>query len=321
MSKRKNNSFIYIISCFVLYCLVAFIASLFSYPINEDQAMMKISGLALVLNFFATGYIRNYLMYYFNIERNEYYGESHFVENIMNILYCIVSSIVLYLLLNTKQMENDLILMLSILYFILSWPIIYFENRNNRKSELFDILKTRKSKFKCFLFPLIFSLIWAIPTVAISVIFADKISDTIGLLVLPHIYAFLIAYMYSRTNARISVTVGDIDGAGNSPTGRMYYELFLKVFFIIYFVVILFIRICIANIEYLISDFYLASTFLINIIPYMFIKWLSFDGFFSSGKLPKIKKYRVTTWYYGMFSETIIRDENGNKTRIDKMNF
>lgn len=356
VKKKKSKNFLYFVSCIILYSIIPFVVLLIPISNIEDKAMMQISGITLILNFFATAYIRDYLISIFRVRHID--GGSSIIENLLNILYSIVSSIFIYIALNIKGMENDLILMCSILYFIFGYFVIQIESINNRKTKEYSIISNKKENKeninKYFIMPLIYSIIWSVIVLILYLLFknnlkSDELNElSIALLVISHILVLIMSFVYSKHNFRLSIIANDMDGTRESPTGRLYYETFLKVFYIFYFIVILYLRSNTNSISTSSIESVYVTTFLITMIPYKLIKWFTFDGFIPDGKdisLYANKDDKKFDWQikggrwkdkngnYGTsttsttkvggitFKKTIYKDQNGKETTVDSTSY
>ena len=322
MKKSVSKNFIYIISCIILYSLIACITFFFKISNDETQAMYQITGIALAVNFFSTLYIRNYLMYVFDIDRDD---EST-VDKVLNCIYSIIATLIVYLVMQLKNVTGDIPIMCSILYFIFSFASIWIASNINNGSKLYDLLSSKEKKLKYFIIPLIFALIWAIPVIVVALVFSHHLKaggtdDTsLAILICPYIYAFLINYLFSKFN--IIKLANDIDKFNNSPSGIIYYESFFNIFFIVVFVTMVFVRGVYGNDNVSSSNMLLATTFLLVAMVFYLIKEFSFDGFIGSGKTKKQKRISATTINYGShYSTTEYTDEDGNKTTVDHWKF
>lgn len=321
-SLRKNNSFIYIISCLILYSLISCIAFFLKISNDETQAMYQITGIALVVNFFSTLYIRNYLMYVFDIDR-----EDSLKDKIFNCIYSVVATFILYLIMQLKHVTGDIPIMCSIIYFIFTFASIWIASKINNGSKLFNLLSHKEKKLKYFIIPLVFSLIWAIPVIVVALIFLKHLQEggtddsSLAILICPYIYALIINYIFSEVNS-IKLS-NDIDNLNNSPSGIIYYESFFNIFFIVVFATMIFVRSIYGNDNVSSSSMLLATTFLLVAMLFYLIRIFSFDGFVGSDKRnKKNKKITATTIDYGSFlSTTEYTDEEGNKTRVDHWKF
>ncbi len=319
---RKNSSFIYIISCLILYSLISCITFFLKISTDENQAVYPIVGIALAVNFFSTLYIRNYLMYVFDIDR-----EDSLKDKLFNCIYSVVATFILYLILQLKHATGDIPILCSIIYFIFTFASILIASKINNSSKLFNLLSHKEKKLKYFLIPLAFSLIWAIPVIVVALVFSKNLQEggtndsTLAILICPYIYALIINYIFSEVNA-IKLS-NDIDNLNNSPSGIIYYELFFNIFFIVVFVTMAFVRSIWGNNDVSSPSILLATTFLLVAMLFFIIRIFSFDGFVGSDKRnKKNKKITATTIDYGSFlSTTEYTDEEGNKTRVDHWKF
>lgn len=327
----------YILSCFILYGFVGILVSIMSFSSDENLAMFQAMGLSLVFNFFATSYIRNFLKYLCEIE-----DDSNVVEMILNCVYSAIGAIITYCLLSTKKLNSDLIVEVSIIYFIFSIFVIFIENKKNKNSYIFYILNVKEDSFikKCkhIILPLIFSIIWCLPIVILTTVLIGKMTSRnitnagYGLQLYaiiffaPHFFALLIGFIYSKVNRNISIKARDMNKFGTSPTGRLNYEMFLYIFLIIYFLSVLYINNMLLFAHLVAKEQVLGISFLLVMIPYSFIKWFSFDGYLGNGTgtihIPKEKRVRATTIEFGGgFSQTTYKDDDGNVTKVDHLKF
>lgn len=356
VKKKKSNKFLYFVSCIILYSIIPFVVLLIPISNIENKAMMQISGITLILNFFTTAYIRDYLISIFRVRYIE--GDSSIIENILNILCSIVSSIFVYIALKIKGIESDLSLMCSILYFIFGYIIIQIESIKNRKTKEYGIINTKRENKedikKYFVLPLVYSLIWSVIVFVLYLLLkenlnSDKLNNlSITLLVVPHILALIISFIYSKHIFKLAVKACDIDRSSESPTGRLYYETYLKIFYIFYFITIILLRNNANNISTFSIEYVCATTFLLTMIPYKFIKWFMFDGFIPDGKdisLYANKDDKKFDWQiksgrwkdkngnYGTsttsttkvggitFKKTTYKDQNGKETTVDSTSY
>lgn len=309
---------------FIVYFITGVVSSFLKFSTDETQAMWQITGMALCVNYFATIYIRDFLMYLLEEDRDDDFS---IIDTLFNVVYTAISSFGLYLFLSFKKLGSDLPIMLTIVYFIMSFVIIYYCNKQNHKSMLYNYANQCRN-IKYFLIPIVASLIWLVPVIVVELIFIGKLTsgelgdDTIALLICPNIYTFLVAYVYSKINSRF--LANDCDRYGYSPSGIIYSELFMKIFFIFVLFGMLFVR---SNFNADAASSYnlLATTFIIVFMVFYFIRLLCFDGFVDSGggssAIPKNKRIRATTFNYGPFSTTEYVDEEGNKTKVDHWKF
>lgn len=279
---------IYILLCFILYILVALAISI--SPINmsnEDMLQLQISGMVIVLNYFATAYIRNILIYVLKIERKNNILDTslNWSERIITFLSSILSTIIIYYFFSKKNISNEMKAIIPTLNFIFSWVVNAIATRNNRKCQLFDILKVQEKKIEPIFKPLIFVFVWEISVLMMYGLFKEKLSTLqygiVGYIGL-YIYALLISFVFSIYNKRHSLKVNDMDEYGFSKNAALFniifrYELFLAMLIVNIFILNNIIKVNHELISLFITQTSLINVFFLTAITMLFVKKISFS--------------------------------------------
>lgn len=196
MKKIKNN-IIYILCCIVMHTIPAFLFLLVAIPNDSNEVMQLTFGIAGAANFFITYYIRNYLQFKTKIE---WYDNSLSI-NLFNLICTAFSTLILYGILNKMNINQETLQIILLLYFIVTYTVMYIENKKNKKSIIFKMLKNKKKENekikKYILLPIPFLVVWIILlTICFFYIKTTCIIGNVVMIILAIIYG-KIAYKMS----------------------------------------------------------------------------------------------------------------------------
>lgn len=319
MKKIKNN-IIYILCCIVLHIIPPFLFLLVTIPNDSNEVMQLTFGIAGAANFFITYYIRNYLQFKTKIE---WYDNSLSI-NLFNLICTAFSTLILYGILNKMNINQETLQIILLLYFIVTYTVMYIENKKNKKSIIFKMLKNKKKENekikKYILLPVPFLAVWII--ILAICFFYIKTTCIIG-----NVVMIILAIIYGK----IAYKMSDYE-----DEYRLFQETFLYIGTIIIYSVLLVQYQNILN-QFEASSMAIGIAFLDFIILYYILKYITAPirkdfgiGTSNFGKTKpkeksnnqvKLKYYNngATGFSYDIGSDihvTEYKDKDGKKTKV-----
>lgn len=196
MEKIKNN-IIYILCCMALHIIPPFLFLLVTIPNDSNEVMQLTFGIAGAATFFITYYIRNYLQFKTKID----WYDNPLPINLFNIICTALSTLILYSILNRMNINQETQQIILLLYFIVTYTVMYIENKKNKKSIIFKMLRDKKKENekvkKYILLPIPFFIVWVI--LLTICFFYIKTTCIIG-----NVFMIILAIIYGKIAYKMS---------------------------------------------------------------------------------------------------------------------